>query len=101
VAFEPKDPDYKSRITASFSLQAAMKHLGITLARIERGEVELRFDYRAELTQQDGFIHAGIVGTAVDSACGYAALPLHRPRGQTGTHDHGVRRRGSGLHRQG
>jgi uncharacterized protein (TIGR00369 family) len=76
TAFLPKDPDYKSRVTASFNLQASMQHLGITLARIEPGEVELRFDFRPELTQQDGFIHAGITATAVDSACGYAAFTL-------------------------
>ena len=53
-----------------------MATLGITLARVEPGEVELRFDYRADLTQQHGFIHAGIVATALDSACGYAAFSL-------------------------
>src|ERR1044071_273618 len=53
-----------------------MSTLGITIARIEPGEVELRFDYRADLTQQGGFIHAGVVATALDSACGYAAYSL-------------------------
>ncbi len=76
MTFQPKDPNYVARITTSFALQAAMRHLGITLARVEPGEVELRFDYRPELTQQDGFIHAGITATAVDSACGYAAFTL-------------------------
>src|ERR1043166_5300278 len=74
--FEPKDPDFRARVTASFALQQAMATFGITIARIEPGEVELRFDYRADLTQQDGFIHAGVVATALDSACGYAAYSL-------------------------
>jgi uncharacterized protein (TIGR00369 family) len=74
--FVPKDPDFAARVAASFARQNAMGLLGITLARVEPGEVELRFDYRPELTQQDGFIHAGIAATALDSACGYAAFTL-------------------------
>jgi uncharacterized protein (TIGR00369 family) len=76
VTFQPKDPAFAARVAASFARQKAMETLGITIVRIEPGEVELRFDYRPDLTQQDGFIHAGIVGTAVDSACGYAAFTL-------------------------
>jgi uncharacterized protein (TIGR00369 family) len=32
--------------------------------------------YAAAYTQQHGFIHAGIVATALDSACGYAVFSL-------------------------
>jgi uncharacterized protein (TIGR00369 family) len=32
--------------------------------------------YRDDLTQQHGYIHAGIVGTIVDSAGGYAGFTL-------------------------
>jgi uncharacterized protein (TIGR00369 family) len=32
--------------------------------------------YASEYTQQHGFIHAGIITTALDSACGYAAFSL-------------------------
>jgi uncharacterized protein (TIGR00369 family) len=45
-------------------------------ARLEPGEVDLVMDYRVELTQQHGFIHAGAVATIADSACGYAALSV-------------------------
>ena len=76
MTFQPKDPDFRARVAASFARQQAMATLGITLARVEPGEVELRFDYRADLTQQHGFVHAGIVATALDSACGYAAFSL-------------------------
>jgi len=74
--FQPKDPEFRSRVTASFERQPAMTSLGIYLARMEPGEVELRFDHRAALTQQHGFIHAGVLATALDSACGYAAFSL-------------------------
>ncbi len=74
--FEPKDPDFRARIASSFARQTAMATLGITLERVEAGEVELAMPYSAALTQQHGFIHAGIMATALDSACGYAGFSL-------------------------
>jgi uncharacterized protein (TIGR00369 family) len=53
-----------------------METIGATLSRVEPGEVEIGLPYRADLTQQDGYLHAGIVTTIVDSACGYAAFTL-------------------------
>jgi len=53
-----------------------METIGATLSRVEAGEVEIGLPYRADLTQQDGYLHAGIVTTIVDSACGYAAFTL-------------------------
>lgn len=79
-AFEPQDPDYRVRVENSFARQQAMTTLKMKLARIEPGEIELIFPYQEELTQQHGFIHAGIVATALDSACGYAAFSLMPPR---------------------
>ena len=76
TAVKPKDPNFDERVRSSFARQKAMEHLGITVARVEPGEVELRFAYSPDLTQQHGFIHAGIVATALDSACGYAAFSL-------------------------
>ena len=32
--------------------------------------------YRADLCQQNGFVHAGAITSIADSACGYAALTL-------------------------
>jgi uncharacterized protein (TIGR00369 family) len=71
-----RDPDYEARVRASFARQAAMATLGAEIAHLAPGEVDLRMPYRAELTQQHGFMHAGIVGTLADSACGYAAYTL-------------------------
>lgn len=70
------DPDFETRVRASFARQEAMKTLGVTVTRVAPGTVELAMDYRAALTQQHGFIHAGIIATALDSACGYAAFTL-------------------------
>jgi uncharacterized protein (TIGR00369 family) len=44
--------------------------------RVAAGEIEIRLPFRPELTQQHGFLHAGVVAAALDSACGYAALSL-------------------------
>ena len=74
--FEPRDADYEPRVRASFARQRAMHTIGARLVRVEPGEVELELPFREDLTQQHGFLHAGIVTTLVDSACGYAALSL-------------------------
>ncbi len=76
MAFTPQDPDFESRVRASFDRQAAMATIGARLARVAPGEVDVELPFRADLTQQHGFIHAGIVATVLDSACGYAAFSL-------------------------
>src|SRR4051812_33983741 len=75
----PRDPDFERRVRASFARQAAMETLGVTMGRVSAGAVELTLPFRADLTQQHGFLHAGIVAAVVDSACGYAALSLMEP----------------------
>ena len=75
-AFLPKDPDYEKRVRASFERQAAMKTIGAYLTEIEPGHVVIELPYSHALTQQHGFLHAGMVATALDSACGYAAFTL-------------------------
>jgi len=56
-----------------------MRTFGVTLERVAPGEVDLALPFRADLTQQHGFLHAGVVTAVVDSACGYAALSLMEP----------------------
>lgn len=53
-----------------------MQLIGATLEAVEPGVVTISIPFREDLTQQDGFIHAGIVTTLLDSACGYAAYTL-------------------------
>lgn len=74
--FDPRDPAYDARVRASFARQRAMHTIGARIVRVEPGEVELELPFRGDLTQQHGFLHAGIVTALVDSACGYAALSL-------------------------
>lgn len=74
--FEPQDPGFERRIRESFSRQSVMGMIGASLRSIEPGVVEIEIPTRTDLTQQDGFMHAGIVTTILDSACGYAAYSL-------------------------
>lgn len=68
--------DYAARVRASFARQAMMATLGITITRVAPGQVDLAMPFDAGLTQQHGFLHAGAVTTAMDSAAGYAAYSL-------------------------
>ena len=61
------------RVRESFVLQGAMATLGAQITHLAPGEVDISFDWAPGLTQQHGFIHAGMLSAALDSACGYAA----------------------------
>jgi len=74
--FEPKNPDFRRVATATFDRQRAMRTLGISIARLEPGEVDLAMPYSPEFTQQNGFVHAGVITAGLDNACGIAAFTL-------------------------
>jgi uncharacterized protein (TIGR00369 family) len=78
-SFQPTDQDFEGRVQASFTRQRMMTTLGATLERVAPGEVDIRLPFRADFTQQHGFLHAGAMTTALDGACGYAALTLMPP----------------------
>jgi uncharacterized protein (TIGR00369 family) len=73
---EPQDPAYQQRIQDSFARQGLMRFLGAELGSAGPGDVEIRVPFRAELTQQHNFFHAGVTGAIADTACGYAAFTL-------------------------
>jgi len=74
--FSPSDPDFSERVRSSFRRQKVMSWIGAELADLTPGRCEIRLPHRPELTQQHGYIHAGIVGTIGDTAAGYAAYTL-------------------------
>ncbi|MDD2610757.1 MAG: PaaI family thioesterase [Giesbergeria sp.] len=76
AVFEPRNPQYLQRVQDSFVRQQAMHTLGAQLEHVAPGSVDIGLDWAAALTQQHGFLHAGMVSTALDSACGYAAFTL-------------------------
>ena len=66
----------RARVGDSFARQAAMTTLGAALDEVAPGRVSVLLAHRAALTQQHGFLHAGMLATALDTACGYAAFSL-------------------------
>ncbi|UFW48989.1 MULTISPECIES: PaaI family thioesterase [Bradyrhizobium] len=76
TAFEPRNPGYRAATIAMFEGQPAMHTLGIAIVRLAPGEVELAMLHAPALTQQNGFIHAGILTAGLDNACGVAAFTL-------------------------
>ena len=76
MGFEAGDPGYEARVRESFARQQVMATLGARLARVAPGEVDMELPFREDLTQQHGFLHAGVLATVLDSACGYAAFTL-------------------------
>ena len=72
----PLNPSFAQEVADSFARQPIMKLIGARLSLVEPGVVEITLPYRADLAQQNGYLHAGIVTTIADSACGYAAYTL-------------------------
>ena len=76
------NPAFADEVRQSFAKQAIMGLIGGELTRVEPGVIEITLPYRPDLTQQDGYVHAGIVTTIADSACGYAAYTLMPPESE-------------------
>jgi uncharacterized protein (TIGR00369 family) len=73
---QARNTNFAEEIKQSFAKQTIMGLIGAKLTRVEPGIIEIVLPYRADLAQQHGYLHAGIVTTIADSACGYAAYSL-------------------------
>jgi len=76
LEFEASDPGYEARVRGSFGRQALMTTIGARLALVSPGRVEIDLPFRADLTQQHGYLHAGITSAIADTAGGYAGYTL-------------------------
>lgn len=76
---KPLDDDFAARVRNSFARQQAMALLGAQMTKVQAGMTEIVLPFREALTQQHGFVHAGIITAIADSASGYAALSLMPP----------------------
>jgi uncharacterized protein (TIGR00369 family) len=72
----PANPDYEEVVRSSLGRQTLMRTLGVSLAHIAPGAVDLSAPYSPEFAQQNGYWHAGAVASLADSANGYAAFSL-------------------------
>ena len=79
---QPRNLAFAEEIKQSFTKQTIMGLIGAELSRVEPGMIEITLPYRADLAQQHGYLHAGIVTTIADSACGYAAYSLMPPNSE-------------------
>jgi uncharacterized protein (TIGR00369 family) len=67
------------QVRDSLQRQSFMRLLGADAPVVEPGHVVIELPFRADLCQQNGYLHAGVVTSVADSACGYAALTLMPP----------------------
>lgn len=77
--FKVQNPDFETRSREIFGSQTVMTMIGAQITHIAPGEVHIELPYRADLAQQNGFVHAGIITAIVDTACGCAAFTLMPP----------------------
>jgi uncharacterized protein (TIGR00369 family) len=76
MGYQVSNPLFAEDIKQNFARQSIMAFIGAELSLIGPGVVEITLPYRKDLTQQHGYLHAGIVTTIADSAAGYAAFSL-------------------------
>jgi uncharacterized protein (TIGR00369 family) len=76
TAFEPRDPAFRAAVERYVAAQGYLVLLGVEVVRVDPGLVEYRVPYRAELGQQDGFFHGGVVGGLAEAVMGAAARTL-------------------------
>lgn len=76
TAYEFPDPLVPERVRQRFAAQQVMQSIKARLEDVEPGKVCIELEYQPALTQQNGYLHAGIITTLVDSACGFAAFSL-------------------------
>jgi len=75
----PRNPDFEAAVRASFAQQTFMAALGAALELVEPGRVHIGARFDPSRCQQNGYLHAGVLTSIADSACGYAALSLAPP----------------------
>src|SRR5687767_6202219 len=72
----PPDPNFEAKVHESFGRQTLMTSIRAAITAVAPGTITIEMPYRADLTQQHGYNHAGIITAIVDSACGYSAFSL-------------------------
>ena len=74
--YQSLTPEVEERVRESFARQKLIRTLNGEISHVSPGELHISAPFDERFTQQDGFLHAGIVTTLIDSACGYAAYTL-------------------------
>ncbi len=76
MTLAPPNSAFADVVRGSFARQRFMSFLGAELTDVRPGACDIALAFRADLGQQHGFFHGGVIGTLSDNACGYAAYTL-------------------------
>lgn len=76
LPFKPAFVGYAARVGASFARQGAMALIGAELIDVSPGHCAIALVPRVEVSQQHGYVHAGVLAALVDTAGGYAGYTL-------------------------
>ena len=71
--------DLLAQIQAINNSAAFNRWCGLEVLSASPGQIEIAMPWRNELGQYSGFLHAGLVATLIDTACGYAAATMVGP----------------------
>jgi uncharacterized protein (TIGR00369 family) len=77
--FTVKDPDFERKVRDAFDAQPFMRLIGAELTGIGAGTCEIALKIRPDLSQQNGYVHAGVTNAIADNAAGLAAFTLMPP----------------------
>ena len=72
----PRGESPVERVTRVLTEQPFSMLVGAKVGRVERGRAELTVENRPDLTQNNGFIHGGVIGYLADNASGCAASTM-------------------------
>ena len=64
--FIPRNPDFERSVRESWTTQSFLRLLGAEITAVAPGAVETRLPWRADLCQQHGYFHAGVIATLAD-----------------------------------
>ena len=78
-SFQPRDPDFADRVTATFLNETIAHHWAGELMSVSPGQVEIELSFRDISTGGPGLLHRSIVAAVLDDACLLAALSLTSP----------------------
>lgn len=71
-----RNPDYVAAVEAYVRAQGFLGLLGVAPTVVAPGVVEFRVPFRADLGQQDGLFHGGVIGAIAEAVMGSAAYSL-------------------------
>jgi len=68
--------DLQAALVALNASAAFNRRAGFEVRCLAPGEIELSMPWNDEHGQYAGFLHAGMIGALIDTACGFAAFTL-------------------------